>query len=153
MKLVINRCYGGFSLSPAAVKRMAELQGRECHFFTHDLGSTIYQPSTLEAASKAFMFYAFDIANPNEVLECRDWHTLTKDERGAANALYSAHEVSNRPDNRADPNLVRMVEELGDAANGQHAQLSVVEIPDGVEWEIDEYDGIESVHEVHRSWA
>lgn len=28
-----------------------------------------------------------------------------------------------------------------------------VEIPDGIEWELDEYDGLESVHECHRSWS
>ena len=27
------------------------------------------------------------------------------------------------------------------------------EIPDDVEWEIDDYDGIETIHEVHRSWS
>jgi len=33
MKVAINACFGGFGLSPLAVKRLAELQGRECHFF------------------------------------------------------------------------------------------------------------------------
>jgi len=28
----------------------------------------------------------------------------------------------------------------------------VVDIPDDIEYEIDDYDGIESVHEAHRSW-
>ena len=31
--------------------------------------------------------------------------------------------------------------------NGSHANLSVAEVPDGVEWEIDEYDGNETVRE------
>lgn len=53
---------------------------------------------------------------------------------------------------RANPLIVRAVEELGSAANGQFADLRVVEVPDGVQWEIDEYDGNESVAEKHRSW-
>lgn len=53
---------------------------------------------------------------------------------------------------RNDPQLVEVVEELGDAASGVHAKLKVVEIPDGVEWEIDEYDGVEQVAEKHRAW-
>lgn len=54
--------------------------------------------------------------------------------------------------NRENSLLVRVVEELGDVANGTFAKLKVVEIPDGVNYDIDEYDGIESIHEVHRSW-
>jgi hypothetical protein len=55
--------------------------------------------------------------------------------------------------NRSDPILVRVVEEMGSKANGNFAELKVVEIPDGVQYEIDEYDGMESIHEVHRSWG
>ena len=54
--------------------------------------------------------------------------------------------------NRADHKLVECVETLGDAANGSLAKLKVVEIPDDVEWEIEEYDGVEWVSEVHRTW-
>lgn len=53
---------------------------------------------------------------------------------------------------RADPKLVEVVERLGDRANGAHASLRVVEIPDGIDWEIDDYDGVETVREKHRSW-
>lgn len=54
---------------------------------------------------------------------------------------------------RDDPILVHIVEELGEAANGGYAKLKVVEIPDDVVWEVTEYDGWESVEEVHRSWS
>lgn len=55
---------------------------------------------------------------------------------------------------RADPRLVQVVEELGSkAASGRYAGLAVVEIPDGVDWEIEEYDGNEWVSEQHRTWA
>ncbi|CAK0757599.1 hypothetical protein CCP1ISM_7520003 [Azospirillaceae bacterium] len=30
--------------------------------------------------------------------------------------------------------------------------MEVIEIPDGVDWTIDDYDGVESIHEKHRSW-
>lgn len=105
MKVVINRCYGGFSLSPKAVKRLAELQGRECHFLT-----------------------------PEE------------------DVIYYAHLLDNRSKDRADPLLVRVVEELGDEANGFCANLGIVEIPDDVEYEVEEYDGSEWVSEKHRRW-
>lgn len=54
---------------------------------------------------------------------------------------------------RSDPDLVRVVEEMGEAANGRFARLRVVEVPDDVEWEIDEYDGTEHVAEKHRTWS
>jgi len=45
--------------------------------------------------------------------------------------------------NRTHPLLVRVVE---------FAQLKIVDVPDDVEWEISEYDGIEHVAEKHRAW-
>jgi len=53
---------------------------------------------------------------------------------------------------RDDPILVSIVEELGEDSWGGHAELKVVEIPDGIEWVIDEYDGTEWVAEAHRTW-
>ena len=53
---------------------------------------------------------------------------------------------------RADIKLVECVEKLKDEANGNYAELKVVEIPDDVEWTIEEYDGIEWVAEKHRVW-
>lgn len=58
-----------------------------------------------------------------------------------------------RDTERNDLILVAVVEELGEAANGKYAKLSVVEIPDDIEWEIEEYDGVEWVAEKHRTWS
>lgn len=47
---------------------------------------------------------------------------------------------------RDDPDLVRVVEILGKAANGKYANLCVVEIPDNAtDWELTDYDGAESI--------
>lgn len=54
---------------------------------------------------------------------------------------------------RDDPNLVEVIEELGEKANGVCADLKIVEIPDDVKWVIDEYDGLEQVAEKHRIWS
>lgn len=53
---------------------------------------------------------------------------------------------------RNDPLLVGIVEQLGKKSWGSCAQLKVVDIPDDVEWQINEYDGNEHVAEVHRRW-
>jgi hypothetical protein len=55
-------------------------------------------------------------------------------------------------DKRTDPNLIECVKTLGDKASGYNAELKVVEIPDDIEWEINDYDGMEIIEEVHRSW-
>ena len=55
---------------------------------------------------------------------------------------------------RNDPALIEVVESIGTpAAAGAYSRLKIVEIPDDVEWEIDEYDGAETVHETHRVWS
>ena len=48
------------------------------------------------------------------------------------------------------PVLVEMVEEGG--VDGDYSELKVVTIPDGVNWYIHEYDGLEHVAERHRTW-
>lgn len=61
---------------------------------------------------------------------------------------YSLNETE-----RNNPLLVQVVKELGQAANGAHAKLKVVDIPEGTEWEIEEYVGKEWVSEVHKTWS
>ena len=92
-KVIINTCYGGFSLSDTAKSMYATLTG----------------------------------ADRNELFE----FDLQRD----------------------DPTLVMIVEELGDKANGMYAELKIVEIPDDVEWHIQDYDGVEWVAENHRTWG
>lgn len=53
---------------------------------------------------------------------------------------------------RDDPILIHVIETLGKDAAGFCATPSIVEIPDGIEWQIEEYDGSEWVAERHRVW-
>jgi hypothetical protein len=62
------------------------------------------------------------------------------------------HFWSERELERDDAYLVQVVEELGEAAHGQHASLKIVDIPDDVEWHVEEYDGSEWVAEDHQTW-
>lgn len=54
---------------------------------------------------------------------------------------------------RDNKDLIKVVEEMGSDVNGSCAKLEIVEIPDDVEWEIEEYDGLEWVSEKHRRWG
>ena len=55
-------------------------------------------------------------------------------------------------DDRTNPKLVEVVEKLGEKANGQFADLKVVEIPNNINWFISDYDGIEKIEEEHKIW-
>jgi hypothetical protein len=62
--------------------------------------------------------------------------------------IESEHDIE-----RDDPKLVAVVESMGDKANSRNSQLIVVEIPDDVQYFIDEYDGMECIRENHRVWC
>jgi len=55
-------------------------------------------------------------------------------------------------ENRADPDLVAVVEQFGKDVNTPYSSIKIVEVPDDVKWYIHEYDGLEHVAEVHRTW-
>ena len=47
---------------------------------------------------------------------------------------------------QTDPNLIDVVEELGEEASTDYSNLKVVEtIAEPTDWEVDEYDGFESL--------
>ena len=156
MKVVINRCHGGFSLSPTAVRRLAELKGRPCYFFVARLvpgrSSAVYEPTTEDEAAAALCFFAADVPDINALVGPKDVRDQTAEDYRDEYERLNAHLYESRPDDRADPDLVRVVEELGEAANGAMASLKVVEVPDGVSFEIEEHAGLEHVAEVHRTW-
>lgn len=54
--------------------------------------------------------------------------------------------------NRDDPDLIQCLETLGEAANGNHSELKIVEVPSDVDWMVCEYDGVEWIAERHRTW-
>ena len=54
---------------------------------------------------------------------------------------------------RTDPRIIDCIEKLGKKANGEYADLKIVEIPDDVDFYIDDYYGKEYIHEKHRSWS
>ena len=55
-------------------------------------------------------------------------------------------------ENRADPDLVAVVEQFGKNVNTPYSSLKIVDVPDDVEWTLHEYDGLEHIAEAHRIW-
>lgn len=121
-KIVVNSCFGGFGLSNTAVKRYAEIKGIEL----------VWVPRT--------QYGKEDWEYHSEHWERAD--VADEDER-----YFSYYDID-----RDDPALVQTVEELGESANGDYADLRISDVPDDVKWYIDEYDGIETIREQHRTW-
>jgi len=134
VKVVINKCFGGFGLSKAA-QRAIFARGCDHH--------SKCTPEEYFGAAK----------NPGWR---SDFERQLADESSYGLVVVDELIISDEHRNdtsRACPVLVAVVEEMGDAAFGQYSKLRVVEVPDGVEFDVDDYDGQESIHERHRSWG
>ena len=135
MKVVINACYGGFGLSEKAVMRYAELKGL-----------SVYPEGTGS-------FTTYWLVPEGEREDRTNYYSWPLEERRASNARLAKQMLAEHEIPRDDPALVQVVEELGADANARFAELEIVEIPDGVSWQIEEYDGYEHVAEKHRTWG
>jgi hypothetical protein len=141
MKVVINKCFGGFGLSLKAQQAYANRKGftlwfyRQTKYPFRDDGVTEY---TRIGANDEGLF-----AHPH-----RTDHGDVFDGECSNKECYYYPEIP-----RDDPDLIAVVTEMGEAANGECAKLAIVEIPDGVEFQIEEYDGNEHIAEAHRTWS
>jgi hypothetical protein len=82
-------------------------------------------------------------------------HIVTGASGGVGHAIVSGNSGRSRRFRKQiwdDEKLVRLVDELGEEANGHGAKLKIVEIPDDVKWEIEKIDGVEHVRAVHGTW-
>lgn len=132
MKVVYNGCFGGFSISEAALKRYAEIKG-----------ITLYPEKDSRFSFTTYWTVPEDQRVPE--LEGDAWKRASQEERIASNEFYRNHTIGERDFERDDPILVQVVEELGAKANGSCASLQIEDVPKGTLWRIDEYDGNERV--------
>ena len=145
-KVAINTCYGGFGLSNAAYEKLIEW-GIPVRNYK--------EPKRNENG-------LYEIETDDEVIYDRELTLLGEDEsndklyhfyKDADNSLFGRYWDTWTRENRTHPLVIRVIEELGEAANGRCAELKVVEIPDNVEYYIDEYDGLEHIAEKHQTWS
>ena len=142
MKVVVNRCYGGFSLSKEGIARYCELAKLPCYIEEDKKFSSL----------DIFTCWLLPEAERIESKEGEAFYVMSMEDRKAYNAAYSEQTLSCRDIERNDPYLVQLVEENSELYSGRCAELAVTEIPDDVEYEIEEYDGKEWVAEKHRTW-
>ncbi len=134
-KVVYNACYGGFSLSHEAIMRYAELKGIK-----------VWPEPYKDFPSLGFEYWIVPPEGRPKLLAKDEWRTASHDERVASNEAHEKTTLASTRDlKRSDPVLAQVVEELGAKANGMCAELRIVDLPEGTQYRIDEYDGRETV--------
>lgn len=141
-EIVINVDYGGFGLSTRAEREYWKRKGKDVFYYeqtkyiTRD-GEDEY--SRVDDDNKSvFIRYAVN----------KDLGKCIKELPDDRELWLVDWDIP-----RDDPDLVHVVRELKDNANGGFAHLKIVKIPDNVDWAIEEYDGVECVSESHRTWS
>lgn len=114
--VVYNDCFGGFGLSDEAIIRYHELKGVPIHI--------------VKTKFHSFFFYE----DPN------GRRSITQMQEDGVKKFH-CWEID-----RHDPILVQVVQELGEKANGDFANLTIHQIS-GNRYRIDDYDGQETVVE------
>lgn len=138
MKIAINKCYGGFRLSDKAIEMIMKRKGLGCYRYKKT--KSHYRDGVDE-------YTRLDGNDPNSFIRYSTIDLGEKIEKIPDENFWYYGVLE-----RTDEDLTSVIEELGDEASGAYSSVVVVEIPDDVDWEIDDYDGMESVHEKHRVW-
>ena len=140
MKIVINICHGGFGLSHEAVMLYAKLKGIKLYAYAN--------PRDANGRLNPYSHVPYDPKKGKEDYVSYFTKPMGDDGKLDDKAYFSPdHDIE-----RTDPFLIKAVERLGEKAGGRFAKLKVVKVPNGIKWEIHDYDGMESIHEKHRSW-
>jgi len=140
IKIVINKCFGGFGISNEALLELIRMK------------SEIVQKRTIkEYYGKEWeKQYYKDKERLKKFKDNFFGHTFYE------GALYDDEFVYFIDDNknvRINDDLIKVVKKLKEKASSRVAELEIVEVPYGVEWEISEIRGNETVEEKHRSWG
>lgn len=141
-KIVINAKFGGFGLSPEAT------------LWLWERGAAVDKTPVSKYFETSFDHPTFGLQARLE-----EWRKYVNGEvakRSLFLTVFTPDEscvLGSSDIKRDDPLLIECIEALGKTANGHCASLKIVEIPDDVEWTIEEYDGNETIAESHRTWS
>lgn len=137
MKVILNKCYGGFGVSQEAYELYAKKKGIE--IFSYKLECRNDKPLYRKTDMGSSIFTITFTKDFGDYIEMSD------DD-------FDKYYLNLDESHREDPVLIEVVEELGKKANGPFGELVIVDIPDGMEYEIDDYDGLETLHQKVEKW-
>ena len=133
MKVVINACYGGFGLSQKALRELVN-RGLSITIEKNREPVNVESPLTISYCE-----------------EVTDWW-LWKTKRSWYELGLNYHVVDTIKF-RTNPKLIEVVEELGEDVDTLYSNLKIIEVPDGEDVYIAEYDGKEWVAQKHKGWS
>jgi len=137
-KIIINACFGGYGFSKAATKLYAEKKGLDIWV----------QPGRLRSLNSD----TYWLVPEDQWVNQDNWHSMSDEEKKISNKNYRERTLDLTQLPRTDETLIEVVTELGKEASDSYSNLIVIEIPDDVEWQVEEYDGYEHIAEKHRTW-
>ena len=129
-KIVISPTWVGFGLSHKAKLRYAELAGFKLWFKVDNIALKVYGEDRLH--------------------ECpdRDKYNYYTNEKCGDDSHWSDWNLG-----REDSGLIQVIEEMGDEASAYVGGMVIVEVPDNVDWILEECEGCEWIAEKHRVWG
>ena len=137
MKIVLNGCYGGFGLSYEAMYLYLQAKNLEAYFYA--------DVSTYDSYNKKHRYTRVTLSDIKKISKSLFIYCTTEDQ-GETIDHFPTGVINFADIERTDPILVSVVETIGSkAASGRFAALEIHEISDGVQYKIDEYDGIEDL--------
>lgn len=150
MKILVNKCYGGFGVTVEVIKELVKM------------GSDAIESETPKS------YYGGENENYKGAKDWeQEWNEDFKGYKSIGDGFLAhergyniykdgiIHNLKSRYDNelRTNKDLIAVVESIGvEKASDTFAKLAIVDVPDDIEWEIDDYDGMETVREKHRTW-
>lgn len=123
-KIVLNNCVGGFSLSLEGIKKYFELTQEKCYFYRF----------VKEGGFKGH----YERIDNEEMIDVENLHISKFPTIDIDTMPLDAYFIDENKLSRTDPILIQVVEELGDKANGKYSSLIVREIPDGLNFNIED---------------
>lgn len=143
MKIAVNKCFGGFGLSKEAQALYMEKKYGVDNTYYYETNGWSGKKSTKEDFIKQCDSHYISITTTDCGEEFDDYRKF--------NVVWF-DDYNDSIEFRSDPVLIKVLEELGDEANGHFAEIEIVDVPDDANVYIDYYDGLERVREKHRSW-
>jgi formylmethanofuran dehydrogenase subunit B len=144
MKIVINSCYGGFSISQKCAELMSEMGNEQARAELEEF----------EQENNWIMEFLKTGAWPVDCPKSSISSLMINAKYLRKSKFYGYGYTRKFNDgySRTSPELIKAVEILGKEANGDAACLKIVNIPDDIKWQLKVYDGKEWINEEHRTW-